>query len=149
MIGCRSGWNSKVISDLFPDLVAFPSQRCGLSAKVIFPAQSSMLRFTWKKFAVAISMNFFLWPSAKDQGITWVVVVELILHLVHFLSKRNLREKILPSWDSNLGPADPQSGTQPTELERHCYYSIWKLFTYFNNKAADLGPVLVDTCFTK
>ena len=51
--------------------------------------------------------NFCLWPSAKDQGITGVVVV--VLHLVHFLIKTNLREKNYPQ-------PDPQSGTLPTEL---------------------------------
>ena len=46
--------------------------------------------------------HFCLRPSAKDQGIIWVVVVilllllVLVLHLVHFLSKRSLREKNSP-----------------------------------------------------
>ena len=39
-------------------------------------------------------VSFCLRPSAKDQGITWVVVLVvvvavLVLHLVHFLSIRN------------------------------------------------------------
>ena len=62
--------------------------------------------------------SFCLRPSAKDQGITWVV---LVLHLVHILIKRNLREKNLPSRDSKLGPPNPHSGTLPTELRRHSY----------------------------
>ena len=39
---------------------------------------------------------FCLRPWAKDQGITWVGVVLLLVlvhHLVHFLFKRNLKEK--------------------------------------------------------
>ena len=41
-------------------------------------------------------LTFCLRPSAKDQGITWVVAVLLVLlvhHLVHFLLKINLCEK--------------------------------------------------------
>ena len=53
--------------------------------------------------AYSINKHFCLQPSAKDQGITCVVVVLVLLHLVHFLIKRNLREK---SRDSNLGPPD-------------------------------------------
>ena len=39
--------------------------------------------------------RYCLRPSAKDQGITWVVVVLVVLlhHLVHFLIKRNLNAK--------------------------------------------------------
>ena len=37
--------------------------------------------------------NFCLRPSAKDQGITSVVFLVVLVHLVHFLIKRNLREK--------------------------------------------------------
>ena len=39
---------------------------------------------------------FCLRPSAKGQGITWVVVVLVLVlhHLVHFLFKRNLSKKI-------------------------------------------------------
>ena len=35
---------------------------------------------------------FCLWPSAKDQGITWALLV-LVHHLVHFLLKINWSEK--------------------------------------------------------
>ena len=44
---------------------------------------------------------FCLRPSAKDQGITWVLLV-LVHHLVHFLLKINLIEKKF--WVSNRGP---------------------------------------------
>ena len=45
---------------------------------------------------------FCLRPSAIDQGITWVVVVVVVVHhLVHFLFKRNLSVKNLPDWESN------------------------------------------------
>ena len=92
---------------------------------------------------------FCLRSSAKDQWITWVVLlVVLVLHLlVNFLIKRNLREKILPYQHSNLGLPDPQSGTLPTKLRRHCYDNVWTLSTYFKDHYADLGPVLVDICF--
>ena len=41
---------------------------------------------------------FCLRPSTKDQGITWVVlVVVLVHHLVHFLIKRNLSKKNSPA----------------------------------------------------
>ena len=51
-------------------------------------------------------ITFFLLPSAKDQGITWVFVVLLVLvllHLVHFLIKRNLRGKNSPLPGSKPG----------------------------------------------
>ena len=85
--------------------------------------------------------HFCLRPSAKDQGITLVVLlVLLVLHLlVHFLIKRYLREKNSPQ-------PDPPSGTLPTELRRHSHLRDLKLSTYFKNHASDLGPVLVDTC---
>ena len=41
--------------------------------------------------------HFCLWPLAKDQGITWVVVVVHVVlvlhHMVHFLIKRNFKRK--------------------------------------------------------
>ena len=97
-------------------------------------------------------MYFCLRPSAKDQGITWVVVVLVVavvvlvlvlLHLVHFLIKRNLREKKSPQL--GFEPETFRSTAQylSTELKWHCYFSVWKLSTYLKNHAADLGPVLV------
>ena len=84
---------------------------------------------------------FCLRPLAKDQGITRVVVVLLVLLVLHllvyFLIKRNLREKISPSRYSNLGPPDPQSGTLPTELRRHFCLSVRKLSTNFKNHTLD------------
>ena len=56
----------------------------------------------WQRFyLVMVWLHYFcLQPSAKDQGITRVVVVllvlVLVLHLVHFFIKRNLREKNSP-----------------------------------------------------
>ena len=42
-----------------------------------------------------VSLPFCLRPSAKDQGITWVVLVLVVIlhHLVHLLFKINLSEK--------------------------------------------------------
>ena len=62
---------------------------------------------------------FCLRPSAKDQGITLVVLV-VLHHLVHFLIKRYLVKKYLPSWDSNRGPFAQQSSALPTELQKPC-----------------------------
>ena len=52
------------------------------------------------------------WTSI-GQPLVVLVVVVVLLHLVHFLIKRNLREKNLPSRDSNWGPPDPQPSTYP------------------------------------
>ena len=89
-------------------------------------------------------LYFCLRPSTKEQGITQVVVVLVVLfHLSHFFIKRALREKILPSCDTNLGPLLHQSSTLPTEL----YDNITQMFENyllkdFKNNAADLAPVL-------
>ena len=86
----------------------------------------------WLKYWAHYFHQFCLRPSAIGQGIAWVVVLlVVVLHLVHFLIKRNLREKFLPGPDLNLGPPDPQSGTLPTDLGRHCCKGVWKLSTYF------------------
>ena len=65
------------------------------------------------KITFLSGLSFCLRASAKDQGITSVLVLVLVLvlvdvvhHVVHFVIKRNLREKLLPSWDSNLGPSE-------------------------------------------
>ena len=70
------------------------------------------------KITFLSGLSFCLRPSAKDQGITSVLVLVLVVlvlvlvlvdvvhHVVHFVIKRNLREKLLPSWDSNLGPSE-------------------------------------------
>ena len=52
---------------------------------------------------------FCLRPSAKDQGITSVVLALL----VHFLFKRNLSEKNLPDRELNQGSSDPKPSTSP------------------------------------
>ena len=101
---------------------------CGLASKI----QDELLS---KNEKTSLSwVAFCLQPSAKDQGITWVVVLVLV---------------VLPRRDLNLGPPDPQSGTIPTELRRQCYLSVLKSSTYFKIQAADLGPVLVDTCLIR
>ena len=59
---------------------------------------------------------FSLRPSAKDQGITrvlGVVLVVVVLYLVHFLYKRNLSEKIPLTGIGNWGSSDPQLSTYP------------------------------------
>ena len=44
-----------------------------------------------------VPVDFCLWPATTDQGITWVVLVlVLVPHLVHSLLKMNLSEKISP-----------------------------------------------------
>ena len=53
----------------------------------------------WQHFCFSnrerVEGHFFLRPSAKDQGITWVVLVH---HLVHFLKKWiSVKKIILPS----------------------------------------------------
>ena len=69
---------------------------------------SWLLKVTWPHSSQLGGANsskvyFCLRPLAKDQGITWVVVVVLVHHLVHFLSKRNLSKKNLPDWKLNWG----------------------------------------------
>ena len=93
---------------------------------------------------------FCLRPSAKDQGITWVLFAFLLLglHLVHFLSKRNLREKNSPQ----LGF---ESGTSRsivwhfTNWASETLLSEYLIIRVFKNHATDHGPVLVDTCYFK
>ena len=59
---------------------------------LIFVPTRFYLEVNWDQF-VAILNPFCLRPSAKDQGITWVVVVLVVVHhLVHFLLKINLSE---------------------------------------------------------
>ena len=70
---------------------------------------------------------FCLWPSAKDQGITQVVVSVVLFNLSHFLFKRNLSEKILPHCESNQGPWASQQSIPSTELKQHCYILSWKI----------------------
>ena len=53
---------------------------------------SSTSHIPFKHFNISLCFYFCLWPSAKDQGITWVLVLVLVfvvLHLVHFLLKSN------------------------------------------------------------
>ena len=68
----------------------------GWAAELEVVALLSELQKSW---AQNTNLHFCLQPSVKDQGITWVVVVllVLVLHLlVHFLIKRNWREKNSP-----------------------------------------------------
>ena len=94
-------------------------------------------------------------PSAKDQEITWVVVVVLLVlvvhHLVHFLIKKNLSEK-------NSCKAGFKLGTSRSPVWHSSNWSygdiVIKVFENyllkdFKNHASDLGPVLVDTCSAK
>ena len=61
------------------------------------------------KLFFKVFRHFCLQPSAKDLGITGVVVLAVVLvllfHLSHFLFKRNLSEKILPVRESFGTPA--------------------------------------------
>ena len=58
----------------------------------------------WKsEFPPKFYILFCLRPSAKDLGITGVVIVLFLFHLSHFLFKRNLSEKILPDWEIEPG----------------------------------------------
>ena len=73
--------------------------------------------------------SFCLRPSAKDQGITLVVVVVvvvlvvlvlvlvLVLHLVHFLIKRNLKEKKSPKLGIEPGTSRSTAQHLSTELK--------------------------------
>ena len=98
---------------------------------------------------VKLLLPFCLRPSAKDKGITWVVVlVVLVHHLVHFLIKRNLSGKKfsragIQTWDLQI--------TSLALYQLRYRDIIIKLLEnylpkYFKNHAADLGPILVDTC---
>ena len=64
---------------------------------------------------------YCLWPSAKDQGITRVVVVVVLFHLSHSPFKRNLSEKNSSCPGIERGPKEPYPSTLPTELQQHCY----------------------------
>ena len=95
---------------------------------------NAVCRIWRKKFHSYLLLYFCLRPSAKDQGITWaVVVVVLVLahHLVHFLLKINLSE-FLPSWESNRGPLAPQPCTLSTEL-LHYWYKLFEIFFNVRN----------------
>ena len=88
--------------------------------------------------------HFCLRPSAKDQGITWVVVLVVVLHhLVHFHYKRNLSEKKSPSLGIEPGSFRSSAKHLSTELQSHRNFLFENWFVYL---AADLGPILVDTC---
>ena len=86
-------------------------------------------------------MCFCLRPSAKDLGITRVVVAVLVLfHSSHFLFKINLSGK-------NSSPPGIELGASAltTELQKRCCIYKGKLsisFKNFKNHAADLAPVL-------
>ena len=73
-----------------------PPQNCILKLKsvaklkILF-SSLSLCRFTFSLYQYLLS--FCLQPSAKDQGITWVVVVLVLFHLYHSFIKRNLSEK--------------------------------------------------------
>ena len=58
-------------------------------------------------------LSQFAFCLAKDQGITWVVVVvdEVLHHLFHFLFRKKLKWKNLLYWESNRGTSDPQPST--------------------------------------
>ena len=52
---------------------------------------------------------FCLRPSAKDLGVTRVVIVLFLL------------SQFLPHWDSNRGPSAPQPSALSTEPQKCCY----------------------------
>ena len=57
-------------------------------------------------------------------------------------------KKNFPRWVLNLGPADQQSTTLPTELEIYCLKEFENyLLKHFKNHAADLAPVLALVSF--
>ena len=93
-------------------------------------------------------MAFCLRPSAKDQGITWVVLVVVLVlhHLVHFLFKRNLSEKKSPWLGIKPGSFGSTAKHLSTELQSHRYNWCENWFLYL---ATDLGPVLVHTCYLR
>ena len=68
-----------------------------------------------------IQRYFCLRPSAKDQGITWVLLV-LVHHLIHFLLKIKFSEKnFSPFREKNFGPLAPQPSALSTEQWQHWY----------------------------
>ena len=87
----------------------------------------SQVEISLNKMRKEPSNCFCLWPSAKDQGITQVVVSVVLFNLSHFLFKRNLSEKILPHCESNQGPWASQQSILSTELKQNCYIFSWKI----------------------
>ena len=68
------------------------------------------------------TVHFCLQPSAKDQGITWVVVLlGLVHHLVHFLFKINLSEKKFSLPGNQTGVLLLPSRALSTELRLNWY----------------------------
>ena len=104
--------------------------------------------FKWNAVEALFHLGRFVCghrPKTKE----WLELFLLLILSLFSIWFIYYKRKNLPSRDSNLEPPDPQSGTLPTELRRHSYLSAWKLSTYFKNHAADLGPVLVDTCYVR
>ena len=94
-------------------------------------------RQVWKNFP------FCQQPSAKDQGINWVVVL-VLFHSSHFLFKRNRSEK-------NSLWSGIKSGTFGPPIERCTNCAIETLFQtclkiiylkISKNQTSDLAPVL-------
>ena len=71
---------------IFEDLSQVESQLCY--------CKTTTMTYELDNVAGYIIKTNCLRPSAKDQGITWVFLV--LHHLVHFLLKINLSEKISP-----------------------------------------------------
>ena len=67
-----------------------------------------------------VIVGFCLGPSAKDQGITWVLVL-IVHHLVHFLFKSNLSEKKSPWYGIELGSFRFTAKHLSTEQQIHRY----------------------------
>ena len=93
-----------------------PSSLCAMPDWMLYPIRLALLdiRFLSSNLGsmaktILTPFNFCLRPSAKDQGITWVLLVLVVVHhLAHFLFKRNLSCTNLPDLELNRGPSVPQ-----------------------------------------
>ena len=92
--------------------------------------------------AVLIFDNFFLcWhryfclrPSAKDQGITFVFVVVLVHHLVHFLFKRNLSEKKSSLTGNQTNVLQIHSQAHIHWATKPCILLMWNLISISSHR---------------
>ena len=103
---------------IFFILARIRTHRICLQSWVLYPLDHGLEhKKNWLIFydPFLILVIFCLRPTAKDLGITWVVV--LVHHLVQFLHLNKLK-KIWLTQDSNLLPSDLLTLTLPSELER-------------------------------
>ena len=130
--------------------------------RITFPPWNGWWLFIWFLNTFELSYNganlklsfdpcllFCQRPSAKDQGITWVLVVLVLVvhHLVHFLLKIHLSEKNSPFLGNEPGPLAPQPSTLSTELWQ-LSYKLLENYLFSLRISKTTPPTLDQYCST-